>query len=139
MSRSKKERLSVLNPLLIAGMSVVNLALISYTIAIILESRSRAVTGKVMSFYLTGIFLDLSATCLMILGSHRIPITLHGLLGYSALTVMLVDIFWLRQFRRKNGKEARIPNNLHFYSLGAYGWWVAAYIAGAMLVMWAKR
>jgi hypothetical protein len=70
----------------------------------------------------------------MILGSSRGPFTLHGILGYSSLAGMLIDAILIWLFYRKNGSGINVSNGIHWYSLGAYIWWIAAYITGALLV-----
>jgi len=65
---------------------------------------------------------------------HKIPITVHGVIGYTALTVMLIDTILIWRFWRKNGGIA-VPKGLNMYTRLAYSWWVIAYIAGAVIAM----
>jgi hypothetical protein len=126
-----------LNQTLIKAVIVVTLALAAYSIAVITEQRKRVISNFVLTFLTIGVCLDISSTALMIIGSGKIPITAHGFLGYSALAVMLVDAVLIWRYRIRNGREASRPLNI--YTRVAYGWWVVAYIAGAILAMILER
>ncbi len=120
--------------ILIIGAIIVTLALISYSIAIITEQRKKVITPFILTFLSIGIALDIIATVCMIIGSDNSPFSLHGLLGYSALALMLADTYLIWKFKLKNGYHVLVTKNIHLYSRFAYLWWVAAYITGSMLV-----
>lgn len=124
-----------MKPILLAGTIIVNLALISYSIFIYFERKYKINSPKVRTFLSIGVLFDIIATVCMILGSSQGPFTMHGILGYSSLTGMLVDAALLWTRRIKNGNNAPVSAGLHRYSLIAYFWWIAAYITGAILVM----
>jgi hypothetical protein len=123
-----------MNPFSLTGIILVQTALICYSIAIITEQRRRLVTKNVLIFLTSGVLLDIIATTFMILGSSRGPFTLHGFLGYSSLAGMLIDAILIWQFYRKNAPGSLVTKGIHWYSRGAYIWWIAAYITGALLV-----
>ena len=121
-----------MNSVIIRAVIVVTFALIFYSVAVITEQRKSAVTKKVLFFLTGGVLLDISSTVLMILGSTNIPLTIHGCIGYSALILMLIDaIFIWMHWRRSEGVV--ISRKLHLYTRVAYGWWVIAYIIGAVM------
>jgi hypothetical protein len=122
-------------PLAKIAATVVTLALISYSIAIITEQRRRKVINRVLIFLTLGVVLDISATTMMIIVSENSPFTLHGMLGYSSLTLMVIDAVLLWRFRMKTSSSELVPKPLHLYSRIAYIWWVAAYITGTLMVM----
>ena len=122
-------------PLAKIAATVVSLALISYSIAIITEQRRRKVIKRVLIFMTLGVVLDISATAMMIIVSENSPFTLHGMLGYSSLTLMVIDAVLLWRFRMKTSSSELVPKPLHLYSRIAYIWWVAAYITGTLMVM----
>jgi hypothetical protein len=134
-STTKTELIAqTMSPTLIAGTIIVNFALLSYTIAIIAEQRKHRITNLVLTFLTTGVLLDITATICMIIGSsHSTTITLHGLLGYSALLTMLLDCLLLWRHRQTQGIESQVAHTLHLYSRYAYIWWIIAYITGAIL------
>lgn len=116
------------------GACVVTLALISYSIAIITEQTRRIISRMVLLFLTIGVILDVSATTCMIIGSSNGPFTLHGLLGYSSLALMIVDtvLFWKK--KKQSGINAIVPSRLNLYTRIAYIWWITAYITGTLLV-----
>ncbi len=122
-----------MNSTLIAGTVIVTFALISYSIGVITEQRKHSITRFVLTFLTIGITLDITSTIVMIVGSSNIPITFHGCLGYSALTVMLVDTICI--WRLKLRHVEAVPRKLHLYTRFAYAWWVIAYIAGSLIAM----
>jgi hypothetical protein len=126
-----------MSPLILFAVVVVNLALISYGVGILAEQRSRRVTVRALFWLRLGVVLDIVATTAMVLGSSSGPFTLHGLLGFSALGVMMLETGMAWRHRAVNG-DAEVPGWLHLYSRLAYGWWVVAYITGAWLVMQAR-
>jgi hypothetical protein len=91
----------------------------------------------VLKFLTAGVLFDISSTILMIIGSRKIPITIHGFIGYSALIAMLIDTILVWRFWRKNG-GTHVPRGLNIYTRLAYSWWVIAYIAGAIIAMTLK-
>jgi uncharacterized repeat protein (TIGR03987 family) len=119
-----------MKPILIAGSSIVTLALISYTISFFKFHRKKSITSTILTFQTTGLIFDVTATTLMIIGSENSPFTLHGMLGYSALTIMIVDtsIFWSR-------RRAKEHKSLLTYSTIAWIWWILAYITGSIIAM----
>ncbi len=123
-----------MNPILLAGTAIVNLALISYTIFFFKERKTKKAGSRELAFLTAGVLFDITATTCMIIGSSNTPFTVHGIIGYSSLAGMLTDsiLFW--RFRIFNS-AGRIPAGLHRYSTGAYSWWIVAYLTGAALVM----
>ncbi len=123
-----------MSPVLIAGVTIVNLALISYSIGIITEQRKREVSTFVLSFLTAGVIFDIAATICMVMGSSNSFATVHGLIGYSALAVMTIDtiLLWKTWLRKRS--TTLVSKSLHMYSRYAYVWWVIAYITGALIV-----
>jgi len=121
-----------LNSVIIRAVIVVSFALIFYSVAVITEQKKSAVTKLVLLFLTGGVLLDISSTLLMIIGSTNIPLTVHGVIGYTALLAMLIDTILIWKHWVRNGGEA-IPRNVHIYTRFAYGWWVIAYIVGAVM------
>lgn len=123
-----------MNTYSMVGAVVVTFALISYSIGIIAEQRSRQVKRMVLIFLSLGIVLDIFATVCMILGSPNSPFTFHGFVGYSALVAMLTDTILIWRLYSKNELNVAVPRKLHLYSRFAYIWWVGAFITGGLLV-----
>ena len=123
-----------MNVLLITGTRIVILALVFYSIAIITEQRKRLVNNTVLVFITLGIIFDILATAFMIMGSSNTPFTLHGILGYSSLTAMLIDTILIWRHRIRYDRDTPVKSGLHTYSRYAYIWWILAFITGALLV-----
>ena len=123
-----------MSPILRAGTLIVNLALIFYGIGIVSEQRHRRVSSFALNFLRFGVLFDIIATAFMIAGSSRGAFTAHGFLGFSSLAAMMVETGLAWRHRARFG-DAEVPGWLHKYSRTAYGWWIVAYITGAMMVM----
>jgi len=122
------------NPLLLTGVCIVLFALGSYTTAIIAQVRQRRPAALMRGFLTAGVTFDATATAFMIAGSRRIPLTFHGILGYSALLLMATDLVMIWRRYRAHGSDP-LPAGLHRYSLAAYSWWVVAFVAGMIVAM----
>ena len=125
----------IMKPILVAGSGIVTLALISYSIAIITEQRLAMIPQRVLYFLTLGVVLDITATTCMIIGSENSPFTLHGILGYSSLTAMVLDAILIWRFRLQHDARTTVPRSLHLYSRVAYIWWILAYITGTLIVI----
>ena len=121
-----------MNPLLITGMTIVVFTFASYTTAIVTQLRRRIPTARMRAFLTTGVALDAASTSFMIAGSRRIPLTFHGVLGYSAFLLMVIDLVLVWRTFRSRGLVP-LPRRLHRYSLAAYSWWTLAFIAGPIV------
>jgi len=115
------------------GVVIVSFALLFYSIAVIAEQRKPIVSKLVLTFLTAGLACDITSTMYMIVGSRNIPITVHGVIGYSALLAMLIETMMIWGHWRKNRNAVKVPRGLHLYTRIAYGWWVVAYIAGGII------
>lgn len=120
--------------ILIVGTTIVNLALIAYSIAVFKQKRQMALTKSVMVFLTIGIVFDVTATICMVLGSSKGGLTLHGFIGYSSLFGMLLDTIFSYRKVINNGLGVKINSNFMRNTFLAYGYWVVAFITGAMIV-----
>jgi len=121
-------------PILVAGMIIVNLALVFYTVGIVTEQRHRRVSPRVLTFLSAGVVFDITATVCMIIGSPNTPFSLHGFLGYSSLTGMIIETVLAWRYRNNHG-DAEVSRGLHLYTRLAYIWWLLAYVTGALIIM----
>ncbi len=123
-----------MDPVRMAAVLTVTIALTLYTVGTVKQQRSRRSTPGVRGWLTTGVAFDVTATALMIVASKSLTPTLHGLLGYSALAFMLTDTILMWRHARARG-QAEVSRGLHLYSRVAYGYWVVAYFTGAAMVM----
>lgn len=122
-----------MNPFLVTGVVLVFLALILYSAGMFLQARIVRATDSVMRLMGFGVAADAAATLFMILGSRNVPLTLHGIMGYSALLLMAVDTLLIWRLCHGIGRGALIPAPLRLFSAAAYGWWLIVFIAGAVM------
>ncbi len=124
-----------MNKILTTGISVVNLALLSYTLFFIKLVRYKKTGKLLLGFLMLGLIFDIFSTICMIVGSPNVPLTLHGIIGYIALLGMLTDAIFIGRFTSRNGTGANITQVLFHTSLLFYIYWIATYITGMILVM----
>ena len=124
-----------MNPILLSGISVVNIALIFYTSAFIIAIRKKLVSKLFFGVLLTGVLFDITATTLMIIGSSKGPLTLHGIIGYSSLAAMITEAINYFLFVRKNGFGKTFSEKSFKVFKYIFIYWVMAYITGAILIM----
>jgi hypothetical protein len=115
------------------GSITITAALLAYSVAIITEQVKKKI-NKVVLFHLSlAVFLDITATACMIIGSSNSAFTLHGAIGYSALFAMLIDLYLIWKNYLKFGEK--VSKSVHLYTLIAYVWWIVAYVTGSLLAM----
>ncbi len=127
-----------MNTALVLGTRIVVFALLSYTIAFVIEQRKTLITRFVLIFQYTGLVLDIAATAFMILGSESTALSFHGFIGYSALLIMIIKTIFFWRHNKKRGVSGKVGRILHWYSRVAYVWWVVAFILGGLLVLLKK-
>ncbi|MGB8492149.1 MAG: hypothetical protein WCE64_13915 [Bacteroidales bacterium] len=123
-----------MKPILIAGTIIVNFALISYSLFIFFERKTKRAGITVVTFLTAGVLLDLTSTICMIAGSSNSTFTLHGILGYSSLLGMITDAVLVWRIRLKSRINGNLSGIVHKYSGMAFTWWIVAYITGALIV-----
>ena len=124
-----------MNVFSLAGAFTITLSLLSYGIGSISIQRFRTVSVFTIVFLAIGLVLDIVATVLMIIGSHNLPFTLHGWIGYSAFFVMLVYVIIILRFYLKHGSEKHIDPGMVLLTKISYGWWVVAYLTGSIIIL----
>jgi hypothetical protein len=126
-----------MNPYTRFAVTLVTVALACYTIGTVGQQRGRRVTLAVLAFLTAGVTFDVVATLFMILGSGK-ALSLHGLLGYSALAAMVIEVAMAWRWRIARGGEP-IAARMALYGRLAYGYWVIAFVSGGLLVALAHR
>ena len=122
-----------MNSILLVGTITVTLALIAYSLFVFTKPKQGFLTLKVVIIQSLGLLFDITATILMISGSQNTSITLHGVIGYSALAVMVIEtiIIWKHWSTHKQAEP--LSKGFINYTWIAYSWWVIAFVAGGML------
>lgn len=125
-----------MNPLAIVGAFIITLSLLSYGIGCIAVMRFKIITPGVLIFLTLGVLLDIVAVTFMIIGSSKGAFTPHGILGYSAMLTMIINLILIWRSYFRIGFDSIISNSVIVYSKYAYAWWLIAYITGSLLVIW---
>ena len=124
-----------MNPISMIGAFIVTLSLLSYGIGSISVQRFKMVSPSVLWFLTTGVILDITAIIFMTIGTQQSSISLHAILGFSALLGMLVEVILIWRIYIKRKLYTRIGKKLLAYSRVAISWWIIAYITGNLLVI----
>jgi hypothetical protein len=123
-----------LKPILVAAVIIVHLALLSYTVAIILQNRKKCLTKTVLVFLSLGVIFDIVSTICMVISSGN-GLSLHGFIGYSSLLGMLTDTIFSFRLVKRQGIGCPVSPAFNRLSLTAYFYWVFAYVSGALIVV----
>ncbi|MEG0323769.1 MAG: hypothetical protein RR547_09490 [Raoultibacter sp.] len=111
----------------IIGASLATTALVLYVIGILMT----VITGKVRKsnviMQTVAVVSDAIATvCMMIQAQNLIPADFHGWIGYSALTLMVIDLVLV--FRHR--KEGTAPTSMRVYAGIVLVFWIVSYSLG---------
>lgn len=112
------------------------LSFLAYGIGSVSLERFKIVGTIVLVFLSLGVFFDFIAIVLMLFGSKSNFFTLHAILGYSALFVMMVNAAWAWRVYLRDGIDAPIGIQLYRYTKFAYFWWVVSYLSGIVIIIW---
>ncbi|HAB54122.1 MAG: hypothetical protein A2315_01665 [Ignavibacteria bacterium RIFOXYB2_FULL_35_12] len=115
------------------GILFVHLALIFYTLFILLEGKKQRAANIVLLLITFAVLFDIIATACMMIGTTRTYFTFHGIMGYIGLLLMVIDYILLLKYRIKYGAETLISKPLYVYSKIAYYWWLIAFITGVIV------
>ncbi|MDT3695747.1 MAG: hypothetical protein ROY99_05090 [Ignavibacterium sp.] len=113
------------------GILFVHLALIFYTLFMVYESKEKRASTRVLVFITIAIISDIIATSFMMIGATQTYFTLHGIVGYTGLLLMIIVFVLLIRFRIKFGSETSISKGFYNYIRIAYIGWLIAFITGA--------
>jgi len=125
-----------MNILSVIGSFIITFSLLSYGIGVISVMRFGFVTRSVLLFLTIGLILDIIAIWFMIAGSENSPFNLHGILGYTALLTMFVNVILLWKEFRAKGLNAGISLKIVRYTKFAYLWWLIIYFLGSVMILW---
>ncbi|MGD9020573.1 MAG: hypothetical protein PVF46_02160 [Lysobacterales bacterium] len=118
---------------IIAGVVFIHVAFVLYTIFIIKEQKHRRATRGVARFILAAVIFDVTATVCMMIGAEETYFTLHGILGYTALTVMIIDAVFIWRHKLKYGAEVPFSDTLNRNTKLGYILWLVAFGTGMIM------
>ena len=120
---------------IVVGVIFIHIALVLYSIFIYKERKYRRATNGVVGFITAAVLFDISATICMMLGTVENWLTLHGVLGYTAVVVMITDAFFIWKHRIKHGTEVPFSDTLNRNSKLGYILWLVAFGTGELLAV----
>ena len=118
---------------IVSGVIMIHIALVLYSIFIYKENKYQRATHGVRAFITAAVIFDISATICMMIGTEEEIITLHGILGYTALLVMLTDAIFIWKHYNKHGSEVPFSATLNRNSKLGYFLWLIAFATGEIL------
>ena len=121
--------------IIISGVILIHIAVVLYTIFIIKETKYKRATTSLLKFITTAVVFDILATGCMMIGTAKEYFTLHGILGYTALFLMIIDTILIWRHKINKGSEEHFSTGLDRYSKFAYVIWILAFITGEYLAI----
>ena len=120
---------------IISGVIFIHIAVVLYTIFIIKENKYKRATKSVVKFITMAVVFDVLATSCMMIGTAKEYFTLHGILGYTALFLMIIDTILIWKHKLNKGSEVPFSKGLDRYTKIAYVVWLLAFATGEYLAI----
>jgi hypothetical protein len=120
---------------IIAGVILIHIAFILYSVFIYKEHKYKRATKGLLAFITAAVIFDVSATVCMMVGTAEKYFSLHGILGYTALLVMVADAIFIWKHYNKFGSEVPFTKALNRNSKLGYVLWLIAFFTGEMLAV----
>ena len=120
---------------IIAGVILIHIAFILYSVFIYKEHKYKRATNGLLVFITAAVLFDISATVCMMIGTAEKYFSLHGILGYTALAVMITDAIFIWRHKNKYGSEVPFSKPLNRNSKLGYILWLIAFFTGEMLAI----
>jgi len=121
--------------IIVVGVIFIHIALVLYSIFIYKETKYKRATNGVVGFITAAVIFDISATICMMIGTVENWVTLHGVLGYTALAVMVTDAVFIWKHRNKHGTEIPFSDTLNRNSKLGFILWLIAFGTGELLAV----
>jgi uncharacterized protein YxeA len=120
---------------IIVGVILIHIAFIMYSVFIYKEHKYKRATTGLLIFITAAVTFDISATVCMMIGTAEKYFSLHGILGYTALGVMVIDAIFIWKHKNKFGSEVPFSKTLNRNSKLGYILWLIAFFTGEMLAV----
>ncbi|MFT5872148.1 MAG: putative repeat protein (TIGR03987 family) [Clostridium sp.] len=115
--------------MLVFSVILINLAFIIYTISILNEFKRKTLLPWHAIMFCMGFIFDMASTIIMYnLAESNATISFHGVLGYIALVLMLINA--IGSVIILNKKHKRLLTQFYKFSLFAWIIWVISFILG---------
>jgi hypothetical protein len=123
-----------MNPVLRSAVIVVHAALVCYSLAWVWLLIRKTYSLALLFILVAAILFDIASVVLMVIGTTSKAITFHGIMGYSALLVMISEGFHFFRFTLKVPHGTPVIERWRRLFTAAYLYWIAAYLTGAVIV-----
>jgi hypothetical protein len=120
---------------IVVGVIFIHIALVLYSVFIYKESKHKRATKGVLGFITAAVIFDISATVCMMIGTVEGFLSLHGILGYTAVVVMIIDAIFIWKHSNKHGSEVPFSDTLNRNSKLGYILWLVAFGTGELLAV----
>ena len=122
-----------MKPMTIAAVVGILLAAVLYTTATFAERRARVLKPTHLKLFWAGLFVDTIATTLMTILSGGLHLNIHGVLGVSAIFVMLGHTTWATAVLTL--KQDRLMHQFHTFSTAVWALWMITLVSGFALAL----
>lgn len=122
-----------MSPILIAAVVAILSAAIIYTIAVFAEQRSGVLKPWHLVLFWLGLIFDTTGTTLMSRIAGGFEFNIHGVLGVTAIVLMLVHAGWATV--AITFKQQGVLANFHTFSTHVWGLWMLSLASGIVLAM----
>ncbi len=120
--------------MLVFSIILISLALIIYTIPILNEVKLKTLLPWHAIMFCIGFSFDLVSTIIMYnLAGNKLSFSLHSILGYSALLLMLINA--IGSVIILNIKHKNLLVSFYKFSFFAWIMWIISYILGMFVHM----
>jgi len=107
------------------------IALALYSIGVWSERFTGRLKAWHLIFFWTGLVADAIGTGLMMAMRENVQLSLHSVLGYTGITLMLIHTVWASAVLIR--KDEKAINNFHRFSVAVWWLWLVSLITGVVL------
>jgi uncharacterized repeat protein (TIGR03987 family) len=122
-----------MSPTLIGAVTTILTAAIIYTIAVFAEQRSGVLKPWHLALFWLGLIFDTTGTTLMSQIAGGFAFNIHGVLGITAIVLMLVHSVWATI--AITFKQEAVLKKFHSFSVFVWSMWMVSLVSGFALAI----
>jgi uncharacterized repeat protein (TIGR03987 family) len=122
-----------MSPTLIAATTSILTAAVIYTIAVFAEQRSGVLKPWHLALFWLGLIFDTIGTTLMSQIAGGWQLNIHGVLGVTAIVLMLVHSAWATI--AITFKQGGVLKKFHTFSVAVWSLWMVSLVTGFALAI----
>lgn len=123
-----------MDPLLVAAMAAISLALLFYTLGVFAERRAGTLKGRHLALFWLGFALDTTGTSIMTVMAQQsggVQSVVHAVSGVLAIGLMLFHAVWASVVIARN--DERLRAGFHRLSICVWLFWLVPYGIGMLM------